>query len=75
MKQMSSKLQPLALEAPTLHASWFQEPLLLFGNGQTHVDPKVGIPLYGPRSLNTQRHKSEVHVGLIGTSQAVAGKI
>src|SRR5713101_9960992 len=70
-KQMNSKLQPLTLETPHLDANWFEEPLLQFAGSQTHVNPKVGIPLYGPRSLNTPRHKSEVHIGFIGTSQAV----
>src|SRR5205807_8164454 len=42
-----------------------------FSSGQLHPDAKVGIPLYGPRSLGTPRHKSEVHVGFIGTAQAV----
>jgi hypothetical protein len=32
---------------------------ILFANGKTHPDPKVGIPLYGPRSLGTRRHKNQ----------------
>ncbi|MCI0489934.1 MAG: hypothetical protein L0229_25355, partial [Blastocatellia bacterium] len=36
-----------------------------------HCDPKVGIPLYGPRSLGTARHKREVHIGFIGTAEGV----
>ncbi len=35
------------------------------------MDPKVGIPLYGPRSFGGPRHKQEVHVGFVGTSEAV----
>ncbi len=37
-----------------------------------HCDPKVGIPLYGPRSLGTGRHKREVHVGFVGAAEGIA---
>ncbi len=65
------KVAPLQLDAPCLGASWVDEPSLLFAENNQHVDPKTGIPLYGPRSLGTARHKREVHVGFIGTSDAV----
>ncbi len=44
----------------------------MFASGNLSADPKVGIPLYGPRSLGTSRHKSEIHIGFIGTSDTVA---
>ncbi len=66
-----SRLRPLRLETPRVSTEWGEEPELLFADGMTHADPKVGIPLYGPRSLNTARHKREVHVGFIGTAEAV----
>lgn len=66
------KLLPLELSAPRTKTEWLEEPALLFAGGKTHVDPKVGIPLYGPRTLGTSRHKSEVHVGFIGTAESVA---
>jgi hypothetical protein len=68
---MTTRLSPLALHNTTTSATWFEEPQLSFSGQNVHVDPKVGIPLYGPRSLNTPRHKSEVHVGFIGTAQAI----
>jgi hypothetical protein len=61
----------LALANTQVGSDWFDEPVLEFGSGNTHPDPKIGIPLYGPRSLGTPRHKSEVHVGFIGTAQAI----
>lgn len=64
------KVSPIELDRPRLGAAWIDEPGLLFADGQQHIDPKVGIPLYGPRSLGTHRHKREVHIGLIGTSQS-----
>lgn len=59
------------LDAPGLGAQWQAEPDLLFAGDHRHVNPKIGIPLYGPRSLDTPRHKHEVHVGFIGPAQAV----
>src|SRR4051812_41186448 len=64
---------PSAKELPRLPLAcdWFEEPTLQFGNGGRHEDPTVGIALYGPWSLNTARHKSEVHIGFIGTGEAI----
>lgn len=67
-----TKLLPLELAPPRTVAEWLDEPDLMFANGNLSPDPKVGIPLYGPRSLGTSRHKSEIHVGFIGTSDTVA---
>ena len=70
-KTDSYKVAPLELDRPRLMAGWVEEPALLFADNHEHVDPKTGIPLYGPRSLGTCRHKREVHVGIIGTSESV----
>ncbi len=70
-QQQHSKIAPLQLETPKTSTIWLDEPSLLFGNGKTNSDPKVGIPLYGPRSLGTARHKNEIHVGFIGTGESV----
>lgn len=70
-KTDSHKLAPLELDRLRLAAEWVAEPGLVFAQGHEDVDPKTGIPLYGPRSLGTGRHKREVHVGLIGTSESV----
>jgi hypothetical protein len=67
----SHKVAPLELEPPRVAADWVAEPTLLFAQGREEVDPKTGIPLYGPRSLGTGRHKREIHVGFIGTSETV----
>lgn len=68
---VSNKFALLKLASPHTSTEWFEEPSLLFANNMTHCDPKIGIPLYGPRSLGSTRHKQEVHVGLIGTGDAV----
>jgi len=67
----SYKVAPIELAKPRLSADWLEEPGLLFANGKVHPDPKTGIPLYGPWSLNTARHQREIHVGFIGTSDSV----
>lgn len=67
-----TKLLPLELASPRTVAEWLDEPDLMFANGGLSPDPKVGIPLYGPRSLGTSRHKNEIHIGFIGTSETVA---
>src|SRR4051812_30931652 len=67
-----SRISPLELEAPRTSTIWLEEPQLLFAEGKSHPDPKVGIPLYGPRSLGTTRHKKEIHIGFIGTGESVA---
>lgn len=66
-----SKIVPLQLTPPQISTFWHPEPELSFAGGKTHPDPKVGIALYGPRSLNTSRHKKEVHIGFIGTGEGV----
>lgn len=70
-KNTNSKIVPLPLEAPRISTFWLSEPELSFAGGKIHSDPKVGIALYGPRSLNTSRHKKEVHIGFIGTGEGV----
>lgn len=59
----------LTLEPPNCRATWLEEPDLAFGGGNQHPNPKIGIPLYGPWTLGTSRHKSEVHIGFIGSAE------
>lgn len=68
---LNTKIAPLTLARPRTSTEWMEEPNLVFADGMLHPDPKVGIPLYGPRSLGTGRHKREVHLGFIGTGEAV----
>ena len=65
------KIAPLHIEQPVIKTEWFEEPSLIFADAALHCDPKIGIPLYGPRSLGTMRHKREVHVGFIGTAEGI----
>ncbi|MBN2267371.1 MAG: hypothetical protein JW725_03470, partial [Candidatus Babeliaceae bacterium] len=69
MKRMS--LDRYFVQMPEIQLSWLDEPELVFGNSQCHVNPKIGINLYGPRSLNTTRHKNEVHIGFVGQPEPI----
>jgi hypothetical protein len=60
----------ITLETPRLAAGWLEEPRLRFAGATEHEDPKVGITLAGPRSFDVS-HPADVHVGFIGTAQAV----
>ncbi len=66
-----NKIKPLELNRPKLSTQFFDEPKLLFANDREHSNPKIGIALYGPRSLGTSRHKQEVHIGFIGSGEGM----
>lgn len=59
------------LTFPQMRLSCLSEPELSFADGTTHINPKIGIPLYGPKSLNTPRHKNEIHIGFVGEAGAI----
>lgn len=42
------------LQSKKKFQGWYiPEPLLVFGDGKTHIDPKVGLTLYGPLRTDT----------------------
>lgn len=62
------------LSSRKIFSSWhIQEPSLIFGDVKTHIDPKLGLTLYGP--LRTSDGKSasplSINVGIIGTGKTV----
>lgn len=60
------------LTPPTLTCQYLDEPLLCFGDGQTHIDPKHGILQFGPKSYKpAKRHPAQVRVGLIGSAETI----
>lgn len=55
-----------------LVGGFIEEPILVFGNGGTHVDPKFGLSLYGPYSLPGQSaHPASIGIGIVGTKDVV----
>lgn len=54
--------------------SWhISEPLLVFGDGKTHIDPKLGLTLYGPLKAEGSNVPApmSIKVGIIGTGETV----
>ena len=64
-----AKVPSILLTAPIIKATWLNDPNLVFGGSGLSDDPKIGIPLFGPMSYNTSRHREEIHAGIIATSQ------
>lgn len=61
----------LELAKPSLSARWIPEPMLGFADRVEAIDPKIGIPLAGPKSYGTSRHPNPIHIGFIGTASSV----
>lgn len=60
--------------APYFHSGVLPEPLISFGGQHRHVDPKIGLGLYGPYSLVGQSDPtiSTIVVGIVGPPAMVA---
>jgi hypothetical protein len=56
----------LRASAPAFSSFYIEEPQLVFGGGQTSVNPKEGVALFGPLGAETQRGKV-IRVGIVGT--------
>ncbi len=55
--------------------SWYiPEPLLIFGDGKTFIDPKVGLTLYGPLKASEARipAPASIKLGIVGTGETIA---
>ena len=71
MMRMSFPMTPDS-ESPLIRCDYFEEPLLVFGGEGRHIDPKLGISRFGPKSHSpTTRHPSNIRVGLIGTAETM----
>ena len=56
----------------SISCEYLKEPTLLFAEGREHVDPKLGISRFGPKSFKpTIRHPSSVRVGFIGSAETI----
>jgi len=72
MKMSSSESK---LSSSKQFQSWYlPEPLLIFGDGKTHVDPKLGLTIYGPLKTTNSQHSSpmSIGVGVIGTGETIS---
>lgn len=61
-------------KGPNFDSGIITEPLLAFGGRHEHVDPKIGLGLYGPYSLTGQTRPTLTNmiVGLVGPSSMLA---
>ena len=54
--------------------SWhIPEPWLIFGDGKTHIDPKMGLAYYGPLKTPDAKNASpmSIRIGVIGTGETI----
>src|SRR5262249_27176045 len=67
--------QPRRLpRVPNFESGIVAEPLLSFGGSHKHVDPKTGLALYGPYSLQGQTRPPlrSIIVGIVGPPNMIA---
>jgi len=56
-----------------IRSQYLGEPNLVFADAREHVDPKLGISRFGPKSYSPRRrHPVTVRVGFIGTADTMA---
>jgi uncharacterized protein Usg len=60
--------------SPDFDSGIIEEPFLAFGGQHEHVDPKIGLGLYGPYTLPDQTRPvlSSIIVGIVGPSPMIA---
>src|SRR5947208_16376893 len=55
---------------PEFSSFYVEEPRLVFGGGQTAVDPKSGISSFGPIGTDSSSTKN-IRLGVIGTGRGI----
>jgi len=57
----------------TIRAQYLDEPTLEFADEREHVDPKLGISRFGPKSYSPRRrHPAQIRIGFIGSAETIA---
>ena len=60
------------LKEPSIQCEYLEEPQLQFADGGKHIDPKLGISRFGPKSYKpARRHPLLVRVGFIGSAETI----
>jgi len=74
MKSLANSAPRRVSRVPNFESGVLAEPLLSFGGGHKHVDPKTGLALYGPYGLQGQPRPPlrSIIVGIIGPPNAIA---
>lgn len=61
------------VESLSVRCQYLGEPMLEFADGREHVDPKLGISRFGPKSYSPRKHHpSSIRVGFIGSGETIA---
>lgn len=59
-------------ESPIILCNYIEEPHLQFGDSNEHIDPKIGISRYGPKSFSPKRkHPDTIRIGFIGNGETI----
>lgn len=69
----TNSIPPPRIETPNFEAGVLDEPLLAFGGHHHHIDPKTGLALYGPYTVQEQERPplSTITVGIVGSPKLV----
>ena len=71
-KKTKSRFTDAQVVPPAIKCRYLIEPRLCFGGGGEHVDPKIGIARFGPKSYKpTKQHPATVRVGFIGSAETI----
>jgi hypothetical protein len=54
-----------------IRSRYIPEPKLRFADDREHIDPKLGISRFGPKSWKTKRHPYYCRVGFIGSAETI----
>lgn len=56
-----------------IRSQYLGEPPLQFADGREHIDPKLGVSRFGPKSYSPRRrHPAHVRIGFIGSAETIA---
>lgn len=57
----------------SVRSQYLGEPALQFADGREHIDPKLGISRFGPKSYSPRKHHpAYIRVGFMGSAETIA---
>lgn len=63
----------MRLSKSTMRATLYDEPALEFACARLHLSPKLGLTVFGPRSLDQRdRHPDTIRLGFVGSGASMA---
>src|SRR5687768_10291205 len=66
--------RPASSRPPSFESGVVAEPILAFGGGKQHIDPKTGLALYGPYTVTGQSRPTltSIIAGIVGPAAMVS---